>query len=93
MVMRQAKRELLTKLARFALDSFDGHGAPVTPSTGTDSQHGGLDPVPVEAFDGKDTPRIEQIAGCTPIDERNDLSGDDFMEVENEGRPLPARYR
>ena len=46
-------------------------------------------------------PRVEQIAGCMPVNERDQLAGDDFVEVEDEnvlrphatqGKRLHARH-
>lgn len=88
-VAGQADGKLVAKLARVAFDGVDGSGAPIVSPTGTYGEHGSLDPVPVELVDGKNTAGVEEIARCMPVDKRDELAGDDFVEVEDENLSRP----
>ena len=58
-VMRQAYRELLTKLLRVAVYGINRHGSPIAPRASAQGQHSGFDPTPVEVFNRQDTTRVE----------------------------------
>ena len=80
----QAHGQLAGDVADLASDRF-GRGCPPVEALGTctDHQGGRLDLRPVERRHGNDPTRIEQIARGAPRDQRDQLAGDDLMNVEN----------
>ena len=81
MVMRQADSQFLLQLKLVALDRLQGSSAPVASSTGPYGQHSHLDRLPVEIVNGQDSAGVEQIARRLAVEERDQLAGNNFVEI------------